>query len=133
MVYRELKTKSWKQTRQSLDPFRVNYPKALSPDRGVEKMVKCVKSTLVGSLGVDEMLSGRPSRHEDAHAMQREDFVGLGRLLLQLACCTPQHMSLEYCASHFSAELTRLIASLLGHQEPITSWRQVLLVSKQLS
>ena len=73
-----------------------------------------------------EIVAGKAARQDDVGALQREDLVALGRLLLQLACCMPQHPSLEYCAAHFSPELTHIIASLLlQHQEPILSWRQV--------
>lgn len=89
------------------------------------KPTNTLRPQLAGSLGVTEILAGKASRQNDVAALQREDLQSLGHLLLQLACCAPQHVSLEQCAAQCSPELTHIVASLLGHHEPITSWHQV--------
>ena len=91
-------------------------------------MVKPRALQRAGSLGVAEVIVGEAARRDDAALLQRADLVSLGRLLLAIACAS-QHATLDYCAAHFSPELTRVIATLLGMTEggPLTSWRQVLI------
>lgn len=72
------------------------------------------------------MLAGRAARQDDVAALQREDLLALGQLMLQLLCGSAQHPSLDQCAIYYSHELTLVVASLLGQsQEPIVSWHQV--------
>lgn len=81
---------------------------------------------VAGSIGVAEVLGGKAARQDDVAALQGDDLLALGQLMLQLLCGTAHHPSIEHCAAYFSPELTHIVASLLGQsQTPFTSWHQV--------
>lgn len=72
-----------------------------------------------------EIVAGRAARQDDVASLQLEDLRAVGGILLQLACAALPHPSLEICAAQYSADFTRIVASLLGQQSaPIVNWRQ---------
>ncbi|WIA17811.1 hypothetical protein OEZ85_009321 [Tetradesmus obliquus] len=84
----------------------------------------------VCGLGVAEALTGEvvPGNSEDLLALQRDDVVAMGQLLLQLACAVGSlpAPNLDFAAAHYSAEFVRLLVLLLGVADGGGfSWRAV--------
>ncbi|WIA38117.1 hypothetical protein OEZ86_001478 [Tetradesmus obliquus] len=84
----------------------------------------------VCGLGVAEALTGEvvPANSEDLLALQRDDVVAMGQLLLQLACAVGSlpAPNLDFAAAHYSAEFVRLLVLLLGVADGGGfSWRAV--------
>lgn len=77
----------------------------------------------LGCCGVPEVLASEagglpPPGGPEAAALQRQDLVALGNLLLVLACAgRGAAPSLEYVTAHFSRELCHIVAGLLAASE----------------
>lgn len=73
----------------------------------------------VAATGILEALTGDLAVQEDITNLQRNDLLALGHLLLSLACSglSPSQHSLDYCSQHYSPDLVRVIATLLGSTE----------------
>lgn len=66
----------------------------------------------LSSVGLVNVLA-RSSGNQSVSLLQAEDLVSVGHLLLCIACHSESNASLHACQTHFSAELTQLIAALM--------------------
>lgn len=80
----------------------------------------------ISSIGVARVLLAEGAAQEDIGKQQQEDLVGLGTLILTLACgARNARPSLDMLMGHYSRELCQVVAGLLASMEGsgFNSWR----------